>query len=272
MLAYVLEQLDLLCCMSASLDLGLLEFIRPNVDKCDLRTHACFHHLTSVFLVIRSTQILSLFVRLLAAFGVQLLSVWKHTTSGLPVAAVLRASLLFFSRSPPVQNIALFPSSITCLQVTVTIPKEANIRYGDQAGILLYIGDSQWVKLVVEGAKHPSGARMIVLAHMPSNAHAVSQGAEPEACVCHKYESSLSLGSEAPKPVHLKLELRRSSGHCAVVASHRLDDKTHTNELELSPAFPFGRARFGVMAHLCKEQAPSPPEHWFCFSEFSGSA
>ena len=106
MLAYVLEQLDLLCCMSASLDLGLLEFIRPNVDKCDLRTHACFHHLTSVFLVIRSTQILSLFVRLLAAFGVQLLSVWKHTTSGLPVAAVLRASLLFFSRSPPVENIA----------------------------------------------------------------------------------------------------------------------------------------------------------------------
>jgi hypothetical protein len=152
------------------------------------------------------------------------------------------------------------------------MPQEANICYGDQAGILLYFCDSQWVKLVVEGAKQPSGARMVVLAHMPSDAHAVSQGAEPEACVSHKDETSLSLGSESSKPVHLKLELRRASGCCAVIASHRIDDKTHTNELELSPDLHFGLARFGVMAHLCREQAPSPPEHWFRFSEFSGSA
>ena len=147
---------------------------------------------------------------------------------------------------------------MTRLAVTVTIPQEANINYGDQAGVLFYSSDAEWVKLVVEGDK-TRGSRMIVLAHMPSNTDAVSQGEEPEAWVDKKWV----LGTECPQSVRLQLELRRGVACCTVIASYNGNDPV---ELRV----PFDCARLGVMAHLCREQAPAPREGWFHFSDFSG--
>ena len=153
----------------------------------------------------------------------------------------------------------MFPSSVTRLAVNVTIPL-ADTRYGDQAGILLYSSDSQWVKLVIEGDKM-RGSRMIVLALMPSNADAALQGAEPQAMVSKKW----SLGSEAPKTMRLQLEFRRGESRCSVIASYDGNDAV---ELPV----PFDCARLGVMGHLCEAQPPFSRQHWFHFSELSGNA
>lgn len=164
----------------------------------------------------------------------------------------------FCSSAPPVENVGLFPSSVTRLAVTVCIPNEADISHGDQAGILLYSSDSQWVKLVVEGDK-AAGSRMLILAKMPSNADAVSEGAEPEASVSKKW----TLGCDALKPVRLQLELRRGATGCSVIASCDHD------EAVVALPVPFECARFGIMAHLCREKAPFPRGHWFHFSDFA---
>ena len=164
------------------------------------------------------------------------------------------------SSSPPVENIALFPTSLRHLAVTVNIPEEADMRYGDQAGILLYASDLQWVKLVVEGDKM-RGCRMVVLALMPCNVDALAGGAEAEATVSKKW----SLGSEAPKAIRLRLELRRNDTCCSVIATCEGRDAV---ELPV----PFDCARFGVMGHLCMDQPPSLRQHWFHFNEFFGSA
>ena len=163
----------------------------------------------------------------------------------------------FCSSAPPVENIGLFPSRVTRLAVTVCIPNEADISHGDQAGILLYSSDSQWVKFVLEGDK-AAGARMLVLAKMPSNADAVAEGAEPEVSVAQKW----TLGCDAPKSVRLQLELRRGAAGCSVIASC-----DHAAAVQLS--VPFECARFGIMAHLGREKAPFPREHWFHFSDFA---
>jgi regulation of enolase protein 1 (concanavalin A-like superfamily) len=138
------------------------------------------------------------------------------------------------------------------LEVTVTLPQEANVCYGDQAGILLYLSDSTWVKLVVEGDKQePTAGRMIVLAHMPSDQHVM---------VVKKWEN-------VPSQAHrLHLELGRGAGCCVVIASF---DGNEAFEFDVSPAF--ADALFGVMAHLNLPQAPFAREHWFHFSDFSGN-
>jgi len=171
----------------------------------------------------------------------------------------------------------VFPlaNAITRLQVTVDMPEEANISYGDQAGVLVYWSDSQWIKLVLEGAQIPSGtatprgARMIVLARMPSNADDVALGAAPEASSLEKYQKFPLSGS-----VRLGLELRRTSSRCTLIASYGQDDKassiTHTHDFDLGAGFSCDGARLGVMAHLEVGKAPCPPEHWFRFSEFVG--
>lgn len=161
------------------------------------------------------------------------------------------------SSSPPVENIALFPVTLQRLAVTVHTPQDADMSYGDQAGILLYACDCKWVKLVVEGDKTP-GSRMVVLALMPSNAEEAAQGMEAQAAVSHKW----SLDHEAPRAIRLQLELLRGDGHCSVTASH-----DGCAPVQLSA--PFDCARLGVMGHLCKQQQPSPRQRWFQFSEFS---
>ncbi len=146
--------------------------------------------------------------------------------------------------------------------MTVSVAQDADtpLSYGDQAGILFYASDVQWVKLVVEGDK-AHGCLMVVLALMPSNSDALARGAEAEATVCKIW----SLGSDAPKSVRLQLELRRGDACCSVIASY---DNHDAVELPI----PFDCARFGVMAHLSREQQASAMQRWFHFRDFSGSA
>jgi hypothetical protein len=137
------------------------------------------------------------------------------------------------------------------LKVTVALPKQANVCYGDQAGILLYLSDSEWVKLVVEGDKQePTAGRMIVFAHMASAQHVP---------VVKKWEN---VGSKACR---LQLELRRGAGCCVAIASFNGND-----EFEFDVSRDFEAAFFGVMAHLNLPRAPLAHEHWFHFSDFSG--
>ena len=152
------------------------------------------------------------------------------------------------------------------MAVTVNIPQEADINWGDQAGVVLYSSDTEWVKLVLEGDKvdginKTRGSRMIVLAYMPSNADSVSKGGAPEVCVCRKWDN---LGTD-PQPRRLQLELRRARECCSVMASWDGIDA-----VEMRMPLSFECPRLGVMAHLDKEKAPSPREGWFHFSEFSG--
>jgi regulation of enolase protein 1 (concanavalin A-like superfamily) len=154
-----------------------------------------------------------------------------------------------------VENIALFPSSVTRLAVNVSIP-HPDTRHGDQAGILLYSSDSQWVKLVIEGGK-ARGSRMVVLALMPSNADDLARGAEPQAMVSKKW----LLESDAPKTMRLQLELKRGESCCSVIASFDGNDAV---ELPV----PIDCARLGIMGHLSEAQPPFPRQHWFHFSDF----
>ncbi len=157
----------------------------------------------------------------------------------------------------------MFPIEVTRLAVTVNIPQAADIKWGDQAGVVLYLSETKWIKLVLEGDQDdkPRGSRMIVLAYMPANLDSVSQGGEPffQACVHQKWE----LGSECPQSRRLQLELRRAGERCTLIASW---DDNDVVEMDV----PFEGARLGVMAHLNKEKTPFPREGWFHFSEFSG--
>jgi regulation of enolase protein 1 (concanavalin A-like superfamily) len=122
------------------------------------------------------------------------------------------------------------------LKVTVTLPQQANVCYGDQAGIFLYLSDSRWVKLVVEGDKQePTTGRMIVLAHMPSDQHVM---------VVKKWEN-------VPSQAHrLQIELRRGAGCCVVIASVDGNDA-----FEFDVSLAFADALSGVLAHLNLPQA-----------------
>jgi hypothetical protein len=212
----------------------------------------------------------SAFIPSLAVYGERKIFGRRDINCAWYAVLMLVYSLSCCSFGPLVENIAVFPlaKAITRLQVTVTIPEEANISYGDQAGVLVYWSDFQWIKLVLEGARAPRGARMIVLARMPSNADDVALGVAPEANSLENYQKFPLLG-----PVRLGLELRRTSARCTLIASYRIDDQTssttHTHEFDLGAGFSCDAARLGVMAHLEVEKAPCPPEHWFRFSEFS---
>lgn len=111
------------------------------------------------------------------------------------------------------------------------MPQQANVCYGDQAGILLYLSDSRWVKLVVEGDKQePTTGRMIVLARVPSDQRVM---------VAKKWEN-------VPSQAHrLRIELRRGAGCCVVIASVDGNDA-----FEFDVSLAFADALFGVMAHL----------------------
>ena len=117
---------------------------------------------------------------------------------------------------------------------------------------MLYLSDSRWVKLVVEGDKQePTTGRMIVLAHMPSDQHVM---------VVKKWEN-------VPSQAHrLQIELRRGAGCCVVIASVDGNDA-----FEFDVSLAFADALFGVMAHLNLPQAPFARAHWFHFSDFSGN-
>lgn len=147
----------------------------------------------------------------------------------------------------PVKNIFLLPPPSSSSQSLAIDVRMKPCKHGSQAGILYYIDDLNWIKLVYEGNK--TNSTMLILAINLNGDASVVRKVDP-----------LPIMNDGNQFLHLRLQvLQPSSGMSLLYSASNLPEERVEMEKSLT-----GEGRFGLMAHSFSEAS----EEFYRWADF----
>jgi hypothetical protein len=149
----------------------------------------------------------------------------------------------FGSVDPPVENIFCIENCEGLASLSVEVQFKP-CKFGSQAGIVYYLDDLTWMKLVYEGDKN--GGTMIILATQIRG--------EPEIF----YKGQVENSGHDFLPLKMKIIEANSDGMILEISGRGFDEKISINKLNV----PEGK--FGLMAHSI-DSAVEETDRWAHF-------